>query len=124
MHRQIRPLPPVTSPERVVAAVVRAVDHPEREIVVGRAHNLAAWFHRLTPRLYDLLVVPVVNAGALRDIPVHSHDGNVFTPELDTHGVTDGWRKRDHRLVGRTLTAAASVAALVAAARASRKGRE
>jgi short-subunit dehydrogenase len=47
--REIRPLPPVTSPERVVAAVVRAVDHPQREIVVGGAHRIGAWTHGLSP---------------------------------------------------------------------------
>ena len=68
--RQIRPLPPVTSPERVVAAVVRAVDRPEREIIVGRAHLgawahwLGAWAHWLVPGLYDRLVGPIVNEGA------------------------------------------------------------
>ncbi len=34
--RRIRPLPPVVPPERVVAAVLRMVDHPQAEIVVGR----------------------------------------------------------------------------------------
>ncbi len=101
--RQIRPLPPVTSPKRVVAAVVRAVDRPEREIIVGRAHHLGAWAHWLVPRLYDRLVGPIVNKGALCDIPVPAHNGTVFTPDPASNAVDDGWRQHDHRLASKTL---------------------
>jgi short-subunit dehydrogenase len=118
---QVRPLPPVTSPERVVAAVVRAVDHPQREIVVGRAHHVGAWAHGLFPRLYDRLVGPVVNKGALRNLPAAAHHGTVFTPDPASNTVDDGWRQHDHRLVGKTLTVGlsgvATAAALVAARR-------
>ncbi len=101
--RQVRPLPPVTSPDRVVAAVVRAVDHPQREIVVGRAHHLGAWAHRLVPRLYDRLVGPIVNEGALRNIPVPAHNGTVFTPDPASNAVDDGWRQHDHRFISKIL---------------------
>jgi len=101
--RQVRPLPPVTSPDRVVAAVVRAVDHPQREIVVGRAHHLGAWAHRLVPRLYDRLVGPIVNEGALRNIPVPAHNGTVFTPDSASNAVDDGWRQHDHRFISKIL---------------------
>jgi short-subunit dehydrogenase len=49
-HR-IRPLPPVIAPQRVVAAVVRAVDHPKAEIIVGRVHHLGARAHRINTRV-------------------------------------------------------------------------
>ncbi len=114
--RQIRPLPPVTAPERVVAAVVRAVDRPRAEIVVGRAHHLGAWAHRLTPRLYDRLVGPLVDQFALRNIPSPAHDGNVFTPDPASNAVDDGWRKHDHRRVGKVLAVAAGLTAAGAAA--------
>lgn len=114
--RQIRPLPPVTPPERVVTAVLRAVDHPQREIVVGQTHRIGAWAHRLTPGFYDRLIGPVVNACALRGVPVPSHDGTVFSPDSPTHTVDDGWRRHDHHLAGKALTATAGITALAAAA--------
>lgn len=114
--REIRPLPPVTAPERVVAAVVRAVDRPKAEIVVGRAHHLGAWAHRLTPRLYDRLVGPLVNQFALRNIPSPAHDGNVFTADPASNAVDDGWRKHDHRRVGKVLAVAAGLTAAGSAA--------
>ena len=115
MGQQIRPLPPVIAPERVVAAVVRAVDHPQAEIIVGQVHHLGAWAHRLAPRLYDRLVGPIVNRFALRNIAEPGHDGNVFTPDPQSNSVDDGWRKHDHRRVGAVLAAAAGIIAASAA---------
>jgi short-subunit dehydrogenase len=114
--RQIRPMPPVVSPKRVVAAVVRAVDRPRAEIVVGRAHHLGAWAHQLLPRLYDRLVGSVIDHGALRKAPADPHDGTVFVPDSQTNAISDGWRKHDHRLVGKTLTVALGLGAVATAA--------
>jgi len=41
--RDIRPLPPVISPERVVAAIVWAIDRPKAEIVFGQTQRLGVW---------------------------------------------------------------------------------
>jgi hypothetical protein len=106
----------VTAPKRVVTAVVRAVDHPKAEIVVGRAHHLGAWAHRLAPRIYDRLVGPIVEGGALRNVPESPHDGNVFAPSPQTNTIDDGWRRHDHRLLGKILLV---VVGVVAAARAA-----
>ncbi|WP_221888906.1 SDR family NAD(P)-dependent oxidoreductase [Streptomyces sp. WAC08241] len=116
-HR-IRPLPPVTSPERVVAAVVRAVDRPRREIVVGRTQRVGVWVDRLAPGLYDRLVGPVVNTFAVQGALVPPHDGTVFVPDPLPGTVDDGWRRHDHRLVGGALTATAGLAALAIVVRA------
>ncbi|MFD6244117.1 SDR family NAD(P)-dependent oxidoreductase [Streptomyces roseolus] len=117
--RRIRPLPPVTSPERVVAAVVRAVDRPRREIVVGRTQRVGIWAHRLVPGLYDRLSGPVVDAFVVRRAPVPAHDGTVFAPDPLPCAVDDGWRRHDHRLIGRALTVAtAGLAALAVGVRA------
>ncbi len=113
---QIRPLPPVTSPERVVAAVVRAVDHPKAEIIVGRTHHLGAWAHRLAPRLYDRLVGPLINQFALQNITSLAHDGNVFAPDPPSNAVDDGWRRHDHRRVGKAVAVAAGLTTASAAA--------
>ncbi len=113
---QIRPLPPVTAPERVVAAVVRAVDHPKAEIIVGRAHHLGARAHRLAPRLCDRLVGPLVDHFALRNIPAPAHDGNVFSPHPQSNAVDDGWRKHDRCRLGKILAVVAGMTAAGAAA--------
>jgi short-subunit dehydrogenase len=114
--RDIRPLPPVMAPERVVSAVIRAVDRPRAQIIVGRTHHVGAWVHQLVPRLYDRLVGPVVDVAALQRTPRDAHDGNVFAPDPDINGVDDGWRRHDHRRIGQVAGVAtgAVVAATVA----------
>ncbi len=83
--------PPVTSPERVVAAIVRAVDRPKARIVVGRTQRLGVWAHDLTPRLYDRLVGPVVTSApyeTFRPTPTMETSSNLIpTP---TASMTDG----------------------------------
>ena len=107
--RRIRPLPPVASPDRVVSAIIRAVDKPKAEIIVGQAHHLGAWAHQVVPRLYDRLVGPIVNVGALQKTPSNTHDGTVFTPDPATNRIDDGWRRHDHHRIGTVLAMAAGV---------------
>ena len=113
--REIRPLPPVVSPQRVVAAVVRAVDSPKAEFVVGQTHHLGAWAHQVVPRLYDRVVGPLVDQFALRSAPSQPHEGNVFVPNPSLHAVDDNWRRHDHRRIGKALAAAAGITAASAA---------
>ena len=121
----IRPLPPVTSPDRVISAILRVVDRPKAEIIVGQTQRLGAWAHFFAPRLYDGLVGPIVRLGALRKTPIEAHDGNVFAPDPETNTVDDGWRQHDHQRIGQVLGAGAAMAAAVgvagAAARALRE---
>lgn len=123
--REIRPLPPVVSPERVARAVVGAVERPRRQIIVGRTHHAFSWAHRLVPSVYDRMVVPLIHAGVLRDTPAQVHDGNLYAPDASVDGTDDGWRRHDHRLLARAAAAAgvaASGAAVVAAARRRQVG--
>jgi short-subunit dehydrogenase len=115
--RQIRPLPPVISADRVVAAVVRAVDHPQAEIIVGQTHRVGAWAHQVVPRLYHRLMGPIIHHGALRNAPADPNDGTVFTPDPQTNTIDDGWRKHDHRLLARNLAVALGLGAAITAAR-------
>ena len=111
--RDIRPLPPVVSPDRVVAAILRAVDRPKAQIVVGQTQHLGVWAHFFAPRLYDRLVGHVVRIGALEPTPTGAHDGNVFIPDRETNGVADGWREHDRRRIRHTLNITAGAAAVI-----------
>ena len=122
--REIRPLPPVTSPERVVAAILRAAEGKDTEITVGRAHHLGSWAYRLAPGLYNRLVGSIVDVGALRNRDVAPHDGTVFAPAPETNAVDDGWRAHDHRVVAKAVASTAGVVgAATAAVHATRRGR-
>ena len=51
-----RPSPPVYEPELVAKAVLRAAEHPLREIYVGGAGKFMEWLYRLFPNLTDWLL--------------------------------------------------------------------
>ncbi len=81
--RIAQPPPPVDSPDTVARAVVRSADHPGRSVSVGLANRVVVLGFRLVPRLFDLLVTPLFNFGALTSTPEAATEGNVFDPQFD-----------------------------------------
>ncbi len=118
LGREIRPLPPVVAPERVVRAVLDVVDRPRRQVVVGQAQRAAVWVHHLLPGVYNRLVRPAVDLLVLRRRPTPPRDGNVLASE-GAGPVDDGWRRGDHR---RAAAVAAPLGALAVAALTRRRG--
>lgn len=75
-----KPPPPVDSPEKVAAAILRCAQRPRPTVDVGIANRVIQLGFALTPQLYDLLVVPLMRAGGLSKDRVAPHRGNVFEP--------------------------------------------
>jgi NAD(P)-dependent dehydrogenase (short-subunit alcohol dehydrogenase family) len=75
-----RPPPPVYRPERVAAAILDLVDSHKRTRSVSIANPVIALGFTLAPRLYDLLVGPLMKVGGLSRRAVADHPGNVFVP--------------------------------------------
>jgi NAD(P)-dependent dehydrogenase (short-subunit alcohol dehydrogenase family) len=75
-----RPPPPVDPPEKLARAIVRAVDHPRRELSVGLANQVAVFGYRAVPAVYDALVTPLMQVGGLSRRRLEPHTGNVFEP--------------------------------------------
>ena len=121
--RDIRPLPPVVSAGRVAAAVLRVIDRPRRQVVVGRTLQSAVPLHALAPRLYDAAVVPLTRVVTLRRTRVAPHDGTVFAPDAASNRVADGWRRHDARLLAGVTLAVSASGALAAAARGALRRR-
>ena len=112
-----RPPPPVDPPEKVARAIVRSLaDHRPRRMV-GAANLVARAGFTLVPRLFDVLVGPLMRAGGLSREHVEPHDGNVFAPSPDGDAVHGRWGR--HWLRG--ATAGALVGGGVAAAALRRR---
>jgi NADP-dependent 3-hydroxy acid dehydrogenase YdfG len=75
-----RPPPPVYAPETVADAVLAVADGRARWRSVGITNPVIAFGFCTVPRLYDLLVMPIMNVAGLSRRPVAPHPGNVFTP--------------------------------------------
>jgi short-subunit dehydrogenase len=115
--REIRPVPPVASPERVARAIVRCAEHPRREVTVGQLHHLASWGHALFPRTYSELAPKAMRFVAIGNEPSPYDDGNVFTPQPELDAVRGGWRNRPARAAVATVALAGAAGAVVAARR-------
>jgi NAD(P)-dependent dehydrogenase (short-subunit alcohol dehydrogenase family) len=83
-----RPPPPVTTPEKVAARILRAVDHPRTRVQVGLANNLMRLGFTTMPGVFDLLVGPLFSvAGRDRTDPVAPGAGNVLAPTPAAYGL-------------------------------------
>jgi NAD(P)-dependent dehydrogenase (short-subunit alcohol dehydrogenase family) len=88
-----RPPIPVDSPEKLAAAVLKTVDHPRRIRSVGLANWLTAVGFTVLPGVYDVLVGPLVKAGALSRDQAKTSDGNVFEPHSADDSTHGKWRQ-------------------------------
>jgi short-subunit dehydrogenase len=112
--RRIKPVPPVSSPERVARAIVGLAVRPRAHVEVGRLHHFASLGHALLPGAYGDLAPGVMRFVAIGDEPEDPHPGNVLAPDPGTDAVAGHWRNRPARAA--VLTAAAATTAATAAA--------
>jgi NAD(P)-dependent dehydrogenase (short-subunit alcohol dehydrogenase family) len=110
-----RPPPPVDSPERVAAAVLRLADHPRTGVSVGLANSVIKLGFVLFPPLYDALVTPLMRKSGLSRRAVGSREGNVFAPTDRVEGGPGRW--------GRAPLAIAGLATVALAARFLKRNR-
>ena len=78
-----RPPPPVYRPEKVAEAVLRVVDGRRRAASVSVTNPLIRLGFTLVPRLYDVLVTPLMRVAGLSRRPVGPHPGNVLVASQD-----------------------------------------
>jgi len=78
-----RPPPPVYRPETVARAILDLVDSGKRMRSVSVANPVIALGFHLVPRLYDVLVGPLMKVAGLSRREVAAHPGNVFAASED-----------------------------------------
>jgi NAD(P)-dependent dehydrogenase (short-subunit alcohol dehydrogenase family) len=88
-----RPPPPVSSPEQVADAVVKAIDHPSRETSVGPLNPLVILGFRTLPGVFDRIVTPLMRLGGLSRERVAATPGNVLTPSPGGERVHGGYKR-------------------------------
>ncbi len=83
-----RPTPPVYEPDTVAEAIVRAAEHPAREVVVGGAAKGMLAMQRLSPALTDRLlsVRGMAFTSQMTDLPDDGAD-NLFAPASEAYRV-------------------------------------
>jgi hypothetical protein len=89
----------IDPPEKVVDAIVHAIDHPKREIAVGYKAKLLLASERMSPALTERLVGDVAQRELMETPPMPVTSGALHQPMPAGTGVEGGWRaqvKKDH----------------------------
>lgn len=106
--RAIRAMPPIYTPERVAAAIVRLALRPRAELTVGAQARLISGLHRVAPQPVQALMAYLVDRRhVVRGEPgPDSFSGNLFRPMVQGATARGGWKARR----GRRLAGAAAIA--------------
>jgi NAD(P)-dependent dehydrogenase (short-subunit alcohol dehydrogenase family) len=75
-----RPPIPVQQPERMARHILRLVDHPRRKVEGGPLNRIVITGFRLLPFLYDRIVGPMFDLGALTRADAAPAPGNTSEP--------------------------------------------
>jgi len=87
--KQARPMPPVQSPEKIAAALVRLAARPRRERRVPYAAVAVLALHAVFPRVVERLLLRALTAWHFSDTPERATSGNLFRAPKEpgaTHG--------------------------------------
>ncbi|MFG1817712.1 SDR family NAD(P)-dependent oxidoreductase [Kribbella sp. NPDC049174] len=106
-----RPPPPVDPPEKVARQILRLADRPSRSASVGVANGLTLFGFRNLPAFFDVLVTPLMTAGALSRDEIAPHPGNVMVPRPVGDAEYGRWGRHWLRATAGTAAAAVLVAA-------------
>lgn len=90
--RQVKPLSPVHRVESAAEAIVRAAEHPRREIYASADGSAVVWLHDCCPGMYEALARPKVERDHFTNEAAAPSTGNLFEPMPEFATVSGGWR--------------------------------
>jgi short-subunit dehydrogenase len=100
-HRKIRSVFPVYDPARAAEAIVRVVDRPQREVIVGGFGRLLSLGVSVAPAFIEAMVGRFGPTLQFQVGSMEASRGNLFESNGD-HAVRGGWREYwRERLTGR-----------------------
>lgn len=116
--REVVPMPPVYTPERVAHAIVNLVRMPRRETVVGPIGRGVMQQVKMSPGTTErIMAMQVDRAHLAQDKPAPATRGNLYEPSAEPGSVDGGWGGRRRTAVRRVITAATAAGAAFALVR-------
>jgi short-subunit dehydrogenase len=121
LRRHPQPVAPFYEPEMAAEAIVRASDHPRREVFVGGSTVATIIGNRIAPRVADLWLARTAVRGQQADIPIDpGRPDYLYEPlpaDRGSHGIFDAaaaarsptWWLTKHRAASGVAAAAALV---------------
>ncbi|MBX9579517.1 MAG: SDR family NAD(P)-dependent oxidoreductase [Gemmataceae bacterium] len=89
-----QPLPPAYDPRAAADAIVHVCERPQRDVIVGGAGRLFVLLNRLSPALFDWMML-TGDGGAQGQISSHPKEGgdNLMAPTPGAKPAHGGWTK-------------------------------
>ncbi len=91
--REITPVGSVSRPEEVAEAIVKLIEQPEREVLIGKHGYLMGAAHALAPNVYNRAIRKYTDRKHFGSGEAEVSDGSVFEPQTPAQ-IHGGWRKR------------------------------
>jgi short-subunit dehydrogenase len=115
MSVEPKPPAPVYAPELVANAVLRAAEHPVRDITIGGGGRLMTAMGTALPRLTDLYMERAMFSSQRSDVPAAEAEGNLYRPSGEEGQERGEYRGKVRRSSLYTQTALSPGKALFAA---------
>ena len=80
MGKEITPLGSVSDPRDISKAILRLVEHPKPDTLVGKSGYLVEPLHWSAPGLHSGLLRRMTARGQFRNKPARPWQGNIFEP--------------------------------------------
>lgn len=91
--RQVRPVPPLSSPGAVADEIVARAQRPRAEVTYGPAARGLAALSAVSPSLYRRIIPAAFIRGTFTDEQVRPNDGNLFEPVGSDKDAQGTWRR-------------------------------
>jgi short-subunit dehydrogenase len=91
--RALKPPRPVYDPEDVASTIVRAAEHPRREIFVGGVARALNVLHTMSPELYEQVARTMTDYDHFQDRTATPTPGAVLAPIASGTDIRGGWRE-------------------------------
>lgn len=89
-----KPPAPVYAPEVVANAILRAAEHPVRDITIGGAGRLLTVMGSALPRLTDYYMERSMFSSQRSDLPSEGRPGNLYEPAVSENVESGGYEGR------------------------------
>jgi short-subunit dehydrogenase len=115
MEVQPKPPAPVYAPEVVANAILRAAEHPIRDITIGGGGRVLSALGTALPRLTDFYMERAMFSGQRSDVPSERETGNLYQPAGEENLERGGYEGHVMRSSLYTQAALSPAKALIAA---------
>lgn len=111
--KAINPPTSATPPEKVVEAIIKLTEKPQREVFVGKLNFEMRLGRTLSPKLFDKAMQKIITEFELKDEYAPHTSGNLYHPMPGMAAIRGGWLKLEKEGRRRTLRKSAGKAALL-----------